>query len=79
VVGGQVGFAGHLKIANGTQVGAQSGLRKSVTEENQRLFGSPVQPLKDELRSQIAFRDLPKIKDKVYAVEREIQKLKESK
>lgn len=79
VVGGQVGFAGHLKIANGTQVGAQSGLGKSVTEENQRLFGSPVQPLKDELRSQIAFRDLPKLKDKVDEVEREIQKLKESK
>lgn len=78
VVGGQVGFAGHITIAKGTQIGAQSGLGKSVTEENTRLFGSPVQPLKDELKSQVVFRDLPALKAKVDKLESLITKNKES-
>jgi UDP-3-O-[3-hydroxymyristoyl] glucosamine N-acyltransferase len=77
VIGGQVGFAGHLTIAKGTKVGAQSGLGKSVEEENTRLFGSPVQPLKDEFKSQIIFRQLPELKDKVEMLEKLIIKNKE--
>lgn len=77
VVGGQVGFAGHITIAKGTQIGAQSGLGKSVTEENTRLFGSPVQNLKDELKSQIVFRDLPNLKSRVDQIENKIKKLEE--
>ncbi len=72
VVGGQVGFAGHLSIAKGTQIGAQSGLGKNVVEENTRLFGSPVQPLKDELKSQVIFRDLPNLKSRVDSLEKKI-------
>lgn len=77
VVGGQVGFAGHITIAKGTKIGAQSGLGKSVTEENTRLFGSPVQPLKDELRSQIVFRELPQMKEKLEQLEKVINKKNE--
>jgi len=77
VVGGQVGFAGHISVAKGTQIGAQSGLGKSVTEENTRLFGSPVQPLKDELKSQVVFRDLPNLKAKVDLLEKLVIKNKE--
>lgn len=77
VVGGQVGFAGHLKIAKGTQIGAQSGLARSVEEENTRLFGSPAQPLKNELRSQVAFRDLPKLKEKIDNLEKLVIKKNE--
>lgn len=77
IVGGQVGFAGHISIAKGTQIGAQSGLGKSVVEENTRLFGSPVQPLKDELKSQVVFRDLPGLKAKVDLLEKLIIKNKE--
>lgn len=74
VIGGQVGFAGHLKIAKGTQIGAQSGIPKSVVEENQRLFGSPVQPLKNELRSQVIFRELPELKKRLEDIEQSINK-----
>jgi UDP-3-O-[3-hydroxymyristoyl] glucosamine N-acyltransferase len=77
IIGGQVGFAGHINIAKGTQVGAQSGLGKSVVEENSRLFGSPVQPLKDELKSQVIFRDLPKLKSRVDELEKLVIKNKE--
>ncbi|MBO6515461.1 MAG: UDP-3-O-(3-hydroxymyristoyl)glucosamine N-acyltransferase [Bacteroidia bacterium] len=77
VVGGQVGFAGHITIAKGTKIGAQSGLGRSVTEENTRLFGSPVQPLKDEMRSQIVFRELPQLKEKVEQLEKVINEKNE--
>ena len=74
LIGGQVGFAGHLKVAKGTQIGAQSGIAKDVVEENQRLFGSPVQPLKNELRSQVVFRELPELKKRVEDLEQAINK-----
>ena len=77
IVGGQVGFAGHITIAKGTQIGAQSGLGKSVSEENTRLFGTPVQPLKNELKSQVVFRDLPSLKAKVDNLEKLIIKNKD--
>ena len=77
IVGGQVGFAGHISIAKGTQIGAQSGLGKSVTEEHTRLFGTPVQPLKDELKSQVVFRDLPKLKARVDELEQIVIKNKD--
>ncbi len=74
VIGGQVGFSGHLNIAKGTKVGAQSGLGKSVKEENTRLFGSPVQLLKDEMRSLIVFRELPQMKEKLEQLEKIVKK-----
>jgi UDP-3-O-[3-hydroxymyristoyl] glucosamine N-acyltransferase len=78
VIGGQVGFAGHLKIANGTQVGAQSGLGKNVDEENQRLFGTPVMPLKDALRTHVIIRKLPELKEKIENLEKQINSEHES-
>ncbi|MBI1306062.1 MAG: UDP-3-O-(3-hydroxymyristoyl)glucosamine N-acyltransferase [Bacteroidetes bacterium] len=70
VIGGQVGFAGHLKVADGTQVGAQSGLNKDITEKNTQLFGSPVMPVKDALRSHLMIKDLPNMRDRISKLEK---------
>lgn len=75
VIAGQVGFAGHLKIADGTQVGAQSGLNKSIEEPNQRLFGSPAVPLKEALRTHVIVRTLPEIKTRVDNLEKRLDAL----
>jgi UDP-3-O-[3-hydroxymyristoyl] glucosamine N-acyltransferase len=79
VIGGQVGFAGHLKIAKGTQIAAQSGLMKSVTNEDTQLFGSPVMPLKDAFRTQVVYRKLPDLQDRVNKLEKQIKENKEGK
>jgi UDP-3-O-[3-hydroxymyristoyl] glucosamine N-acyltransferase len=41
ILGGQVGIAGHLVIANNTGIGAQAGISKSIKEEGQKIIGYP--------------------------------------
>ncbi len=70
VIGGQVGFVGHISVANGTQIGAQSGIPKSITEEGKPWIGSPIMPLKEAFKSQIIFRKLPDLEQRVTALEK---------
>ena len=44
--GGQVGIAGHIKIANGTKIGAQAGILGEIKEENTAIIGSPAIDIK---------------------------------
>ena len=41
MIGGQVGINGHVKIAKGTKIAAQSGITKSVLKESTILQGTP--------------------------------------
>jgi len=38
MIGGQVGIAGHLVIANNTGIGAQAGIGKSIKEEGSKII-----------------------------------------
>lgn len=78
VIGGQVGIAGHLVIANGTKIGAQSGLMGSIKEENKSWMGSPVSELKEHLKSQAVFRNLPEIDKKLHALQIEVEALRKA-
>ena len=53
VCGGQTGFADHLNIGSGAQVGAQSGVMRDI-EPGAIVMGSPTVPFKDFMR-QVAF------------------------
>lgn len=53
VLGGQVGLADHLRIADGAQIAAQSGVMRDV-EPGAVLLGTPAVPIKDFMR-QVAF------------------------
>ncbi|MBS1559773.1 MAG: UDP-3-O-(3-hydroxymyristoyl)glucosamine N-acyltransferase [Bacteroidetes bacterium] len=72
MIAGQVGFAGHLVIANNTSVGAQAGISKSVTEEGQRLFGSPAFDIKEFFRSYAIFKRLPDLNYRLRDLEKKI-------
>ncbi|SMC00247.1 UDP-3-O-[3-hydroxymyristoyl] glucosamine N-acyltransferase [Hymenobacter roseosalivarius DSM 11622] len=61
VLAGQAGLAGHLTLANRTTVTAQSGVGKSIKEEGQFLQGSPAFNLRDSLRANAIFRQLPEL------------------
>lgn len=76
MIGGQVGFAGHLKIAKGTQVGAQSGLNKDIEETDTKWFGSPVMPIKDAFRSLLLVQKLPDLRDQIKALEKQVAMLR---
>ena len=53
VLGGQVGVAGHLRIARGTQIAAKSGVLQSVTQAFQKWGGMPLRPLRRWMRSAV--------------------------
>lgn len=68
-VGGQVGFVGHITIARGTQISAQSGIMKSIKEENKAHRGSPSMPIKDCLKSEVVYRNLPALEKRLRELE----------
>jgi UDP-3-O-[3-hydroxymyristoyl] glucosamine N-acyltransferase len=74
--GGQVGIAGHLKIADGTKIGAQSGIPGDVKEENSVLLGYPAMDHRSFLKSSIIFKKLPELKKKIDELERQVEMLK---
>ncbi len=74
--GGQVGLAGHLTIGDSVFIGAQSGVAKSVNS-NQTVLGTPAFEIKDAIKSMTIFKNLPKLRDEVIQLQKEIRKIKE--
>ncbi|HEX5552030.1 MAG TPA: UDP-3-O-(3-hydroxymyristoyl)glucosamine N-acyltransferase, partial [Chitinophagaceae bacterium] len=73
--GGQVGLVGHIHIADGTRINAQSGLSKSVTEPGVALNGSPAFDYKSSLKSQAIFRNLPELEKRIKELEALVKQL----
>lgn len=69
MVGGQVGIVGHLELADQTRIGAQSGVSKSVKKTGQALRGSPAQEYNRQLRSEVLFRNLQQLADRIRELE----------
>jgi UDP-3-O-[3-hydroxymyristoyl] glucosamine N-acyltransferase len=59
IIGGQVGFAGHLTIHDKTSIGAQAGILGSTKKEGETLMGSPAFDYKQYLKCYALFRKLP--------------------
>ncbi len=69
VLGGQVGVVGHIQIASGSQIQAQSGINKSIVEENKKWGGSPATSYSSQLRSQVLYGKLPALEQRIAALE----------
>ena len=78
MIGGQVGIVGHIKIADGVKIAAQSGIGNSIEEENSIVQGSPAIGIGDFKRSYVMFRNLPDMMSKINQLEKELQELKSS-
>ncbi len=76
MVGGQVGFGDHLKIADDTAFGGASVVLKSI-EEPGPYAGNPVAPLKQSLRQQAGIARLPELLKRVKKLEQELSALKD--
>ncbi len=72
-IGGQVGFAGHLSIAPGTKIGAQSGIPADIKEPNKVWHGTPIQELKNELKSMVIYKKLPEMLKRIEELEKALQ------
>ena len=75
---GQVGLAGHLTIGDNVIIGAQSGVAKSV-KSDQVIFGSPAIEIKDAIKAMTVYKNLPKLREEVIQLQKEIKSLKEQK
>lgn len=73
MIGGQAGFTGHLTIAGNTKVNAQSGVTKSVEEENRFLSGSPAFDYRNQMRAYVLFKQLPDFENRLKALENQLR------
>ncbi|MGC1379705.1 MAG: UDP-3-O-(3-hydroxymyristoyl)glucosamine N-acyltransferase [Candidatus Baltobacteraceae bacterium] len=68
-VAGQVGFKGHVTVGSGVTIAGQSGVWRNVAD-GATVSGNPAQDHRDELRREVMIRRLPKLFDRVEALER---------
>jgi UDP-3-O-[3-hydroxymyristoyl] glucosamine N-acyltransferase len=69
VFAGQSGVVGHVTVADGTQLGGQAGINKDIKEPGGIFSGSPHLPFKDEMKSRVLWRNLPKLEQRVRELE----------
>jgi len=73
MIGGQVGIVGHITIANGVKIAAQSGIGQSITKENEIMQGSPAFGIGDYKRSYVMFKKLPELNNKISELEKQLK------
>jgi UDP-3-O-[3-hydroxymyristoyl] glucosamine N-acyltransferase len=56
-------------VAEGTKVGAQSGITKTVKEKNTSLNGTPAHDHMASMRAQALLRKLPELEKKIKVLE----------
>ncbi len=76
-VAGQVGVVGHINIGNNVQIGAQTGVSKSIGDD-EIVLGSPAMELKHSLKVYTIYRNLPKLREEIIQIRKEINSLKKS-
>jgi UDP-3-O-[3-hydroxymyristoyl] glucosamine N-acyltransferase len=70
ILGGQVGIVGHISVADRSQVQAQAGINRTITEANKKWAGSPVLAYQSNMRSQVIYAKLPDLEKRVRELER---------
>jgi UDP-3-O-[3-hydroxymyristoyl] glucosamine N-acyltransferase len=60
-------------VANGTHLGAQSGISKSIKEEGQRIMGSPAFEFGSYFKAYAVFKKLPDIYQRLKELEDKVQ------
>ncbi|MFD1096029.1 UDP-3-O-(3-hydroxymyristoyl)glucosamine N-acyltransferase [Salegentibacter chungangensis] len=71
LIGGQVGIVGHLSIGDRVKIQAQSGIGRNV-KDDEILQGSPAFGYNDFNKSFIHFKNLPKIVNNIYQLEKKL-------
>lgn len=73
--GGQVGLIGHITIADGVKIAAQSGIPKSIKKEGAVVQGAPAIDFGHFQRSYVLFKNLPQLRKQMDELERKVSDL----
>lgn len=76
MIGGQVGIIGHLVIADGVKIAAQSGIGNNIDKEGEIMQGSPAFAVGEYRRAYVGFRKLPDLMQRIALLEKELKELK---
>ena len=74
VLAGQVGVVGHIRIGKDVKIGAKSGVHSSILD-GRIVSGIPTMPYEDFLKTMAALKHLPKMRERVRKLEKELQSL----
>lgn len=69
MIGGQVAIVGHITVADKTIITGRSGVTKSVKQSGKTIGGLPAMNNHDLLKSQVLFKNLPKIEQRIKELE----------
>lgn len=70
IMGGQVGVVGHISIAKGSQVQAQSGINRSIEDESKKWAGTPATLFSTQMRAQVVLARLPELERRIEQIEK---------
>jgi UDP-3-O-[3-hydroxymyristoyl] glucosamine N-acyltransferase len=79
MVGGQAGFAGHIHVADRTNVGAQCGVISNTKGNGEALLGSPAMDPRTYFKGMAMLRRLPDMQKELMALRKELEELKKTK
>ena len=74
-IAGQAGIVGHIRIGDDVQIGAQAGVVDSLAD-GAKVLGSPAVPINDAKRQFVLVQRLPEMKERLRALEEEVQALR---
>ncbi len=75
MLGGQVGIVGHRRIGRDVKIGAKSGVHTDIAD-GQTVGGIPAMPYHDFLKTIAVFKVLPRLRQRVQELEKELEVLK---
>lgn len=73
MIGGQVAIVGHISVADNTIVTGRTGVTKSVKQSGRTIGGLPAMDNSDLLKSQVIFKNLPKLEQRIRVVEEQLK------
>ena len=76
MIGGQVGIAGHLTVGDRAKIAAQSGIGSNIPADA-IVQGSPAFAIGEFKRSYVVYRQLPDLKQRIEALEKELAALRQ--
>jgi UDP-3-O-[3-hydroxymyristoyl] glucosamine N-acyltransferase len=77
VIGGQVGFGDHARVLSGAVIGSQAGVLPGKIVRPGVWWGTPVQPLEEYKRRNALWGRLPRMREEIEELKRQVKELTE--